>query len=156
MYQKVLVPLDGSEFAECALDHARTIAGGCQVKTVVLLQVIEPLTIFPNVDKVVADKYRETEEKFRISVWDYLGRTAESLGQGNLAVETAVVDIDHGDIAQEILNYVAENQIDLVVMSSHGRSGISRWSAGSVAERVMRYATVPVLTVVPRGCRMRR
>jgi nucleotide-binding universal stress UspA family protein len=154
MYQKILVPLDGSEFAECALDHVRTIAGGCQVQTVVLLQVIEPLTIFPNVDKVVANKYRETEEKFRISVWDYMGRIADSLQQSNLEVETAVVDIDHGDIAGEILNYAEENKIDLLVMSTHGRSGVSRWSAGSVTDRVTRHSVVPVLVVVPRGCRI--
>jgi nucleotide-binding universal stress UspA family protein len=51
------------------------------------------------------------------------------------------------------LEYAAKNHVDLIIMTSHGRSGISRWLFGSVAERVSQHSTIPVLIVAPAGCR---
>ena len=143
MYQKVLVPLDGSELAECALAHVRAIATGGHSQ-VVLFQAIEPLLILKKLDLGMADRYREAEDKFEADVKGYLDSVAEPLRQSGIPVETAVVNLTHVDVAGEILNFAGERGIDLIVMSTHGRSGISRWAFGSVADRVVRHSVVPV------------
>jgi nucleotide-binding universal stress UspA family protein len=70
-----------------------------------------------------------------------------------MSIETVVTD---GRPADEILNYATDNKVDLIIMSTHGRSGVSRWFFGSVAEKVIRHATVPVLISPPRGTRAGR
>lgn len=152
MYQKVLVPLDGSELAECALDHARAIAASGRSQ-IVLFQAIEPLLILQKLDLDMADRYREAEDKFEAQVKGYLDRMAGPLKQSGIPVETAVVSLTHVDVAGEILNFAGKRNIDLIVMSTHGRSGISRWAFGSVADRVVRHSVVPVLVVIPQDCR---
>ena len=59
-----------------------------------------------------------------------------------------------GKVAEGILDYVVKNQVDLIMMSTHGRSGPSRWALGSVADRVIRHSLIPVLIVSPKGCRI--
>jgi len=59
-----------------------------------------------------------------------------------------------GKPAETIIDYAAKNDIDLIIMSTHGRSGPSRWAFGSVADRVIRSSIVPVLIAVPKGCRL--
>jgi nucleotide-binding universal stress UspA family protein len=149
MYQKILVPLDESKESECVIDHVRVIAKGCSVPKVVLLRVVEP---FPPAaanylgdDKVVAAQkaaWRAAEE--------YLSYVSAGLKNSCGGIEQVVVE---GNPADEILDYAKTHDIDLIAMTTHGRSGIARWSLGSVTERVMRHATVPVLTVAPAGCR---
>jgi nucleotide-binding universal stress UspA family protein len=58
-----------------------------------------------------------------------------------------------GWAADAIMGYADQNGVDLIIMSTHGRAGIGRWFMGSVADRVVRHATVPVLTASPAGCR---
>ena len=67
-----------------------------------------------------------------------------------VGTRTIVVD---GNPAEEIMNYAERNGIDLIVISSHGRSGASRWLFGSVAEKVSRHSTIPVLLISAPGCR---
>jgi len=153
MYKKILVPLDGSELAEHVLDHVKAVAKGCHDSQVILLQVIEPLLISFKADITVANNYREAEDKFEASIKDYLSRVAETLKQSGIAVETAITNITHGSAAGEILNYATENGVDLIVMSTHGKSGSSRWHFGSVSDRVASHSAIPVLIVAPSGFR---
>ena len=153
MYKKILVPLDGSELAEHVLEHVKAIAKGCQAPQVVLLQVIEPLLVPGRPDISVADNYREAEDKFESSVKDYLSRVAEALKKSGIAAGTAIARITHGSAAGEILNYATENGVDLIVMSTHGKSGSSRWHFGSVSDRVSSHSAIPVLIVTPSGFR---
>ncbi|MDD4986556.1 MAG: universal stress protein [Dehalococcoidales bacterium] len=153
MYKKILVPLDGSEVSENVLGHVKAIARGCQVKEVVLLQVVEPLLISFKSTITMADRYREEVDKYEQSIEDYLGRVAGTLKKGGLPAKTVMVRITHGSVADEILNYATENGVDLIVMSTHGKSGLSRWHFGSVANRVSSHSTVPVLIVTPSGFR---
>jgi len=150
MYKKMLVPLDGSEFSECVLDHVRAIAIGCQVPEVVLLGVAEPIThqvyYMVGIEDRVGDMQKETEKY----VASYLSKAADSLKKDDIAVQTAVVS---GRPAEEILDYANKNQVDLIIMSTHGRSGVSRWVLGSVTDRVVRHSIAPVLTIAPRECR---
>lgn len=148
MYKKMLAPLDGSELAECTLTHTRAIAKGCQVPEVVLLRVVEPLR---QVYELGEEWRRNAEAKAQAEAKDYLSKVADSLKKEGIAAEAAVVS---GRSADEILDYTKKNQVDLIVMSTHGMSGISRWVLGSVADRVIRHSTVPVLVISPLGCRI--
>jgi nucleotide-binding universal stress UspA family protein len=58
-----------------------------------------------------------------------------------------------GSAAEEILKYSQDNDVDLIIMSTHGRSGVSRWAMGSVADRVVRTSVAPVLLTTPKECR---
>jgi len=150
VYKKMLVPLDGSEFSECVLDHVRAIAIGCQVPEVVLLGVAEPVThqayYMVGIEDQIGNMQKETEKY----VESYLSKSADSLKKDDIAAQTAVVS---GRPAEEILDYANKNQVDLIIMSTHGRSGFSRWVLGSVTDRVVRNSKAPVLTITPRECR---
>ena len=75
---------------------------------------------------------------------------ADSLKADGIAVE---IDIAYGGAAEAILDYAKKNKVNLIVMSTHGRSGVSRWFFGSVAERVLRHSVIPVLIIPSFGVR---
>jgi nucleotide-binding universal stress UspA family protein len=152
MYQKILVPLDGSELSECSLEHVKAVASGCRVTETVLLRVVEPLSAetVATLAQAGGDVLREAELDVQDKAGKYLDKIKDSLKKDGLAVKVVVVD---GRPAEEILDYAKNNKIDLIVMASHGRSGISRWFLGSVAQKVLQHSSVPVLMVSPPGCR---
>lgn len=151
MYKKILVPLDGSELAECALEHVRAIAKGCQVGEVVLIRVLEPL--LPTTPGYVAtEHFRQAEERFEAEARKYLDKVADSLKKDGIPAKTELVI--GGEPAAKILEVAEEGKADLIIMSTHGRSGVSRWLLGSVAQRVVTHSTIPVLMVVARGYRL--
>jgi nucleotide-binding universal stress UspA family protein len=143
MYRDVLVPLDGSTFSEGALAQALPIARASRA-TLHLLLVHEPIAryaveIAPNrmIDRW-EDQQRDLEGR-------YLERRALALRQEGV---DAVAEIREGDVAVELARR-ADRNVDLVVMSTHGRGGMERIWAGSVADDVMRHAHAPVLLVPP-------
>ncbi len=148
MYKKILAPLDGSELAERALEHVRTVTKGRRAPKVILLQVI-PFPAHP-AHTLSDELIRSESEKAEANARDYLAKVADSLRADGIAVDTAIV---RGGPAEEILDYAKENKVDLIVMSTHGRSGVSRWVFGSVAERVLRHSATPVLIVPSFGSR---
>jgi nucleotide-binding universal stress UspA family protein len=150
MYKKILVPLDGSEFAENALQHARTISIGCAVEKVILLRVVAPI-IKDVKDMIEAEYVRKAERKREADAQEYLNTTAESLKKDGLPVETEL--IVNGEPADKILEYAREKKVDLIVMSTHGRTGFQKWVFGSVANNVLVNSLIPVLMVVPAGRR---
>jgi nucleotide-binding universal stress UspA family protein len=152
MYQKILVPLDGSELSECSLEHVKAVASGCRVTETVLLRVVEPLSAetVAKLAQAGGDVLREAELDVQNKAGKYLDKIKDSLKKDGLAVKVVVVD---GRPAEEILDYTKDNKIDLIVMASHGNSGISRWFFGSVAQKVLQHSPVPVLMVSPPGCR---
>ena len=145
MYQKVLVPLDGSKLAECVVEHVKSIATGCQVPTVVLLRVVEPISPPGYLPRGMAeDTYRDAKETAEVQAKNYLNETAERLKVEGIAVENDIADGLPAD----------EKGVDLIIMSTHGKSGISRWFSGSVAEKVVGRSLIPVLIITPPGCRI--
>ena len=159
MYKKVLAPLDGSQFSECSLSHIKAIATGCQVPDVILLTVIgEPGFSFGEITSqtqadYVSKQYTEQLEKAREKAEKYITDAAAKLKKEGLDVKTEVVVCDNANVATCILDFARDNKVDLIVMSTHGRSGITRWAFGSVADRIVRSSLVPVLIVTPEGCR---
>ncbi|TFH42686.1 MAG: universal stress protein, partial [Chrysiogenales bacterium] len=78
----------------------------------------------------------------------YLDKTADGLRKDGISVETRIV-VD-GEPASKILETAKEENADLIIMSTHGRSGFTRWIFGSVANRVLIHSSIPVLMVVPK------
>ncbi len=132
---KILVTLDGSELAEKAIQPAKEIALAMSADLVLLrvinapylaVEFIDPVGIQQNLDKFEAQE--------RIEATRYLEETRQKIATDNLNVE---LEILNGATAELILAYAEHNSVDLIAMCSHGRSGISRWFYGSVAERVL-------------------
>lgn len=138
MFQKVLVPLDGSPGAEQALDCARSICNG----TLVLLSVQDyPSVVDLTLDQSAAQAILESEDK---AMQDYLERGALKIKEEG-GEATWIHRI--GDAASWILQEARDQDADLIVMASHGRSGLARFLLGSVTEKVMRHAHCPVMVV---------
>lgn len=152
MYKKILIPLDGSELAECSLEHAEAIAKGCNVADVILLQVVEPFSLqtMSALGEVDDDTIRRVRQQHHEDANNYLATIQKSLKIQGLSAQTVKVE---GRPAEEILTYSEKNKVDLVIMSTHGRSGLSHFFFGSVAEKVSRHSRVPVLLLTPQGCR---
>jgi nucleotide-binding universal stress UspA family protein len=151
MYTKILVPLDGSELAECSLEHLKQVAVVGGVSEVTLLRVIEPVSSNEAAAWSSAG-YTVTEihKKQIASAQEGLNLAAGKLVALGISAQAVVLE---GRAAETILDYAEKNNIELILMSTHGRSGISRWTFGSVADKVVRHSPVPVLVVSPPGCR---
>lgn len=145
MYKKILVPLDGSEFSESVLKHVVAVSVGCSVPEVVLLTVMEPLRAMPY--QAVEDWLKKLQKEAGEAADNYLNKTAENLA--SQGVSGATYELIEGEPADVILDYAAKNEVDLIIMSTHGRSGVTRWVFGSVADRVVRHSPVPVLAAPP-------
>ena len=150
MYRNVLVPLDGSEFAESALEHVGAVTRTGTLKSVILVRVVTPLLVHAK-DMIEAEHAREVESKQEAAAKRYLDKVASRLRAQGLPVSTELV-ID-GDPATKILETARERGVDLIVMSTHGSAGIAPWLFGSVTHRVLAHSPVPVLMVVPKGAR---
>jgi nucleotide-binding universal stress UspA family protein len=150
MYQHVMVPLDGSELAECVLPHVEEVAGGCSIKKVTLVRVVEPLHLYGGMESRIGPEERRKLEADAVNIArSYLDQVAKRLKEKGLAVESEVL---YGKVADELTAYVDKNGVDLVVISTHGRSGVSHWVWGSVADRILRSVCVPIFMVRAPGC----
>ncbi|OGO43205.1 MAG: hypothetical protein A2Z05_04120 [Chloroflexi bacterium RBG_16_60_22] len=149
MFEKVLVPLDGSKVGEAALpvidQLVSKLAPGSKVE-ITLLGVITLLRHWVVVGEASAPvSYTEEELKLiRKRVTDYLERTGQSLKGKGIIVKTMV---SSGNASDEILKAAEETKADLIAMSTHGRSGLRRLAFGSITDKVLRAASVPVLMV---------
>jgi len=141
MYRRMLVPLDGSELAEGVLTCAKELSGRLDLD-VILLYVYSPDALeFAPMYQAYVERAAETIQRQSQEVRQETGIQSESKPaevRGELAV---------GYPAEEILRYADENDIDLILMATHGRSGIKRWTMGSVADKVLRASNIPVLLV---------
>jgi nucleotide-binding universal stress UspA family protein len=143
VYQRILLPLDGSPLAEQALPHAIAVAEHFEAE-LILLRVFVPLPRPPTVADAVL---REAEQEATKLVHKYLDRIAADVQERGIRAQLATTV---GRAHLQIIQYAETNQVDLIVMSTRGQSGLSRWLMGSVADRVVRGAGVPVLLVRAR------
>jgi nucleotide-binding universal stress UspA family protein len=155
MYERIVVPVDGSKLSECALDHALTIASGCQAKEVTLLMVVEKHEPGPAGytwgGVISAEQVAQTTQKARARAIEYVTKLAKKFAAAGLPVQSTVLQ---GSSAEAILEYAQNTRADLIIMSTHGRSGPSRWAMGSTTDRVLRLSPIPVLIATPKGCRI--
>jgi nucleotide-binding universal stress UspA family protein len=145
-----MVPLDGSELAECVLPHLDSIAEGCYVKKLTFVYVIEPLHIRGGLDsRLDTEGKHELEDLDMQKAKNYLDEMVKRLKYQGSDIK---IEVLHGKPAEILANYVNEHDVDLVMISTHGRSGISRWNWGSVADKLLRSVCAPVLMVRAPGC----
>ncbi|MBI2321737.1 MAG: universal stress protein [Chloroflexi bacterium] len=133
---RILVPLDGSALAETALPWAELLAERTGATLVLLRSALVRGLITEDLLEAEVQAVQEAEE--------YVGRVAGALREHGLSVEMAV---PYGEPGEAIVEASAWRSADLVVMATHGRSGLGRWVYGSVADHVLRGATVPVFLV---------
>jgi len=138
MYRRMLVLLDGSELAEVVFPFVIDLAARLEME-VILLQVYG----------AVGREYVPVHRAYVERSAEMIGRRVEELRRklGPAAEGGGSVirgELANGHYADEILRYADENEVDLMMMASHGRSGIRRWRMGSVAEKVLRASKIPV------------
>ena len=167
MYKKILVPLDGSKLAECALPHVEALAKGCETEEVILVSVTERVKGYRVLDgpsepvggparglwepnqplgqQLVPEAFGKKEKQAQ----RYLDRIAKKMAAKGINVSTEVL---LWKPEEAIVGYAKQYRCDLIVMASHGRSGPSRWAHGSVADKVLRASSIPVLMIRAPGC----
>ena len=150
MYQHILVPLDGSELAECVIPHVKAISVGCAVVRVTLIRGVGPLHIRGGLETHISPEERERiESQATESARQYLENVAAQLKDEGIA---AGVEIVRGDVVNTLIEYANKNEVDLIIIATHGRGGISRWVWGSVTDRILRSACIPVMMIRAPGC----
>ena len=158
MYQQILLPLDGSELSELALGPARELALALPAR----LHLLQVLSYSQDLDLVRGAEYgalsddhisnllQEVAAAQTSKAVEYLAAKAAELEAAGVEV---VTDYETGNAAEKILDYARAADIDLIVMSTHGRGGLGRLLVGSVTDRIIRAGERPVLVVPPESGR---
>ncbi|AGG06759.1 MULTISPECIES: universal stress protein [Dehalococcoides] len=141
MYKKILVPLDGSKAAEGVLPHAKALAFSEGSQILLLNVVSNPAVEFAFSDPAIAAiSVNEQVDSGK----EYMVRVENKLkGEG---YDVRVL-LREGGAAEVILSVAEEEKVDVIAMSTHGRSGAARWLLGSVAERVVRHSHIPIMLI---------
>jgi nucleotide-binding universal stress UspA family protein len=142
MYRHILIPTDGSELAEHGVVHGLALAKSVGAKVSVIF-VVEPLSWAPLVEGGAIEqlgKYYEQIKKLAVSVLD---RVANAAKEASVSCET--IQVENGQPHRAIIAAAEDKGCDLIVMSSHGRSGLSMLLIGSVTNKVLTLAKTPVL-----------
>jgi len=152
MYEKILIPLDGSKVAESVLTYIEELVAKLTPEPkveVTLFQALSPTHYIAAWDAGASVAYSEIEmEQIKKKAIEYLDKVGEGLRSKGASVKCKV---GVGKAAEEIIKVADEINTDLVAMSTHGRSGLSRWAFGSVTDKVLRGGNRLILTVrVPR------
>lgn len=145
MFNHILVPLDGSHFSEGALPYAKELAHKFHGR-ITLLRVVPPPELFVNdMAGGTAEFLLKLRDQAENEAANYLNMLQATLRQENYAVDWHIVG--DGMVAESILAAAEAHKVDVIVMTTHGRTGIGRWVFGSVAEKVLRQAPVPTLLI---------
>ena len=149
IYRKVMVPLDGSELAECVLSHVKALAAVSHPGGITFVRVVEPFSL-PTVTgfDISADMVQRIEDEQRSQAEKYLQRIIERFDKDSVSTRAELL---YGFAAEALADYASKNAVDLIVIATHGRSGISRWVWGSVADRLLRSACAPIMMVRAPG-----
>jgi nucleotide-binding universal stress UspA family protein len=144
MFKRILVPLDGSKLAEKALPYAEALAEKFEAELILVqvLQLMPEIVGGPHGGMVFYEQAVQERQVADV----YLRSTMKRLRERHpLPVRTAMLE-DHS-AAEAIINLACQESVELIVMSTHGRSGLSRWVYGSVANKVLPHAPCPVFLV---------
>jgi len=148
MYSRILVPIDGSEPAECGLRQAIAMAGtGAGGATLVVLHVVTQLPLLMGAAGYV--NYGEMSEILARTGHELVEKAAKQAAEAGVACETVVVDGGMSPACDTIVEQAGRQRCDLIAMGTHGRRGLRRLTLGSDAELVVRLAGVPVLLAKP-------
>jgi nucleotide-binding universal stress UspA family protein len=140
MYERIVVPTDGSACASAAVEHATDIAQQYDA-SLHLLSVVDSRNISHGSPAVSPAQIESTLQEQAEGV---VSEAADEAASEGLSVQTEVIT---GIPDTAIIDYAEENDLDLIVMGTHGRTGLHRYLLGSVTERTVRQSPVPVLTI---------
>jgi len=151
MYKKIMVPLDGSELAECVLPHVEAFIKGFNISDLILVRVVEPETLPYRIEGGVDPQIIAEKEATRKSAAkNYLEGIVKRFSREGTAVHSEVII---GRVTESLADHAEENDVDVFIIATHGRSGVTRWVMGSVADKLLRSARVPVLMVRAPGAK---
>ena len=149
MYKKIMVPLDGSELAECVLPHVEAFIEGCHVSHVVFVRVVEPAAAFYGGDYPISPEVmKEKESASKTIAKEYLDQVVHRLKHTKAQLDSEVLV---GSVADSLADFTEKIDFDLILIATHGRSGVQRWVRGSIADKVLRSSHIPVLMVRAPG-----
>ena len=147
LLRKILVPLDGSENGGAVIPHVETLAQAMGAE-IILFHILETPSVgvlAPGVEISFRASTMETEKKVHLKYLDEVQKRLEEKG-----LSTSIM-VNMGPATDEIMKYAENNAVDLIAMSTHGRSGIKRWVFGSVTQRVLQAGNTAVLIVRAKG-----
>jgi nucleotide-binding universal stress UspA family protein len=148
LIRKILLPLDGSKLGETAIPYAEALAQKLSAE-ITLMQVVEPFDFGRFYDLPHKEMIEEEFNKGVMLERTYLNSKAEAVTD-KTGVKTNIA-ILKGNPAQMIAKYAEEHQIDLIAMSTHGRTGVMQWVFGSVTDKTLHFGETAVLVVRPEG-----
>ena len=143
MYKKILVPLDGSPLAEAVLPHAEALAKSEHAEIIILRVPNVPVSEFLSRDPMIAEMIHDDMEK---ESEEYVHNKVAALEKENIKVTGITKD---GPVPDTILAVADETHADIIAMSTHGRTGVSRRLMGSVADKIIHHAHIPVMLIHP-------
>jgi nucleotide-binding universal stress UspA family protein len=141
MYRRILVPLDGSKLAEGVLPHAKSLAYSEGAELILITVAANPAIDFAFSDPGLAQSAIEEQEE---RSQKYMADIEHGLREAGFKTSSL---LRIGSVAETILGVAEELQVDIIAMSTHGRTGPARWLLGSIAERVVHNSKVPVLLI---------
>lgn len=144
MYNKILVPLDGSKLAECALPHAEALAQAFK-STLVLLSVISPSTVVGR-SSTDLEAFQKSLDARREEAQSYLKALQGQFSEKKIKSE---IHVGIEPVVGEIVETAEKQSVDLMVIASHGRSGLERVFFGSVASGVLNRIEIPLMVIRP-------
>ncbi|MBN1374695.1 MAG: universal stress protein [Dehalococcoidia bacterium] len=144
MFNRILIPLDGSKLAESVFPYAVDMAV-TRKSSVELVTVFEPFQIPPHIGMVFdEDNIKEYNKSSQKSHFDYLQKIKQFFEANGIETNTTVLQ---GKVDETLIDYANSNEFDLIIMATHGRSGVERWIMGSVADKFIHYSVTPILLV---------
>lgn len=139
MYERILLTLDSSRLAESAIPHAVAVTKAFEAS----LCILSVVPVIP--DEGAGGPAMAVAWEVQVAnIEEYLAGVEKALKSQGVEAQ---IEVRRGNVSEEILLFSEKFDADLIVMSTHGRSGLGRWVYGSVADRVLRHAEVPVLLV---------
>jgi nucleotide-binding universal stress UspA family protein len=151
MFERILVPLDGSKLGEAALPHVEELVSKLSPQTKVEITLLQAVSLTHWViagESTVPISYTEQElTLIKQKVSEYLNKASENLKKKGAVVN---IKVSFGEAAEEIIKAESDTKADLVAMSTHGRSGLTRWAFGSVADKVLQAGSIPIILVRAR------
>lgn len=150
MYQRIFVPIDSSETCATVLNQVRQLASESHAR-VFLVKIVDARQFAESPGELIKeirepDALRQNEGR-HASMLGFLNEAAAPLRAAGIEVETRLVEKFGHKISEIIVNEATSWQADLIVMATHGRSGLTHLLMGSVTEEVMHHTTVPLLLI---------
>ncbi len=152
MYQKVLVPLDGSDLAECTLSHLKPLIKDGSVGEITLLNIVQIDIPWADLENNRHFDLNAMREPLFAASRKYLADAESRLGAQGIKVKKESIEANRP--AETITEYAKKNGMDLIVVGTHGYTGLKKMMLGSVASGVLNQSSVPVLLIRPDACRI--